>query len=86
MSRDDEPTVKGRKAPQKTGGGSERKAKTVRKSGRKAKEKVEPAAAPAAEAPKAPASAPPTEPRAAKKPASSRIDAARIAAPRSRLR
>lgn len=81
MSRDDEPTVKGRKAPQKTGGGSERKAKTVRKSGRKAKEKVEPAAAPAAEAPKAPASAPPTEPRAAKKPASSRIDAARIAAP-----
>ncbi len=73
MSRDDEPTVRGRKTPPKAGEGSARKAKAAGKAGRKPKEKAAPAAG---EAPKRAASAPAPAPRA-----ESRQPAAKIAAP-----
>ncbi|WP_363346663.1 class I poly(R)-hydroxyalkanoic acid synthase [Methylocystis echinoides] len=49
ISRDEEPTVKGRKVPPKTEGGSERKAKAARKGTRKSTEKAQtPSVAPPA--------------------------------------
>jgi polyhydroxyalkanoate synthase len=51
ISRDEEPTVKGRKVPPKTEGGSERKAKSARKGTRKSTEKAQtPSVAPPATA------------------------------------